>query len=353
MTAPITPATDDEPDAPDTEAPDETTADGTSTHYEPEGEELDDDINPPEEGEGEAVVPVDGTAAVETPEPADDVQPLRIRAGGQEVEIAGALVAKEGMYVPADKLPDFLQVVQRGVYHQNNWRQEIGRERQEVARQVALREVSEAKASVYTKAMEQVFASEDAFLAFAENLPQNLALLNKDVASAELAAKFAAQQKGINLDTPYNVLSGDELLRQSSEAVVNQYNEVLRSPDLRQLLPDQQSQDQVFALLMRTPQRYIYPAPHEMPDIGVRKGDYVVDKEALAQDARQLAALRPAQQARAATVEKAKDRAAQVNRAVNAAPTTRPAVKSPAPGRPHRAKTAEEWRRNLLRMAKD
>lgn len=341
MTTPLTPAEDT--------APEEVAEEPVVTQWEPELEPGDE---PDELPEGEEVAAPEGEPVVE-PVTEEAPTPLRLRSGGQEYEVPGALIAKEGMYVPADKLPDVLQMLQRGHYHETNWRQEIGRERQEVARQEALREVSEAKASVYTQVMEKVFASEEAFLDFAANLQQNLALVGKDVASAELAAKYAAQQKGINLDQPYNVLSGEDLNRQSAEAVVAQYNEILRQPDLLAMMPDQASQDQVFALLMRTPQRYIYPAPHAMPDIGVRKGDYVVDKEALAQDSRQLAALRaPAQKKQEAGVI-ALDRAKKVNQAANAAPTTRPPVKKPAPGRSHHAKTAEQWRRNLMRMAKE
>lgn len=347
MTTPLTPAEEvEEPlDAPETTGTERDTTEHVD-HWEPEPEEGDE---PDEEQElGEAAVEEQAT------EPVEEVVPVKVRAGGQEVTIEGALLAPEGMYVPKEHVAKVLQTLQRGKHHDLTWHQEMHRERMEVKRQDGLRQVSEAKASVYTAKMEDVFSSPEKFLAFADNLQPNLAMLQMEVNNAETAKRYELQKTGLNLEQPYNQLAGDDLRNAAAQSLVENYNSVVSLPEIRALLPDQAAENQVFALLMRTPNRYIQPAPQDIPEIGILKGQLVIDLEVLAADTKQLAQMRGPQLQVQKANEAKTDRAKQINKAVETATKAPPR----APAKPGAKKAAPvrgaaEWQRRLLRMARE
>lgn len=344
MTAPVTPA--DEP-APDVTATDVTEDPTTgNTHWEPEVEDGDVPEDPTPEGD-QPVTTAPGAIPAATTDAA--VTPLRVRADGAMEEIPGAFQAPEGIYIPKEHQAKVISLLSRGIHHDRGWRQQLGAERNEARRQTALREVDVAKATVYTKKMEEVFSSEEAFMKFAENLNGNLALLNEQINNAETTTRLRFATEGIKLDTPYNVLSGDELLRNSAQSLVDNYNDLLQdAPEVMAAFPDEASQNELFTMLLKNPTRYVVQAPQDMADIGVRKGDYVIDRQALSADMAGMARFRPAQQSTKDAAVQQQDRAKVVNAAVATA-NTRPPVKKPAPDtRDHTAHDATEWRRKIL-----
>jgi hypothetical protein len=319
------------------------------THWEPE----------PEPGE-EPVEATEGfvaPAGEEPPLPAGELTPVTVRVGREHVPIEGAVMAPEGLYVPEASVKRVMDLFQRGIRaergqgdraeEQKGWGQTIERERAESVRQTALREVVEAEAGAYTKELEKIFESEEAFLAFAEQYGRNVELLKSRVAMAKNAAVMDVMKRGINLDQPANTVPIEETNKQAAKSLIENFDDIVENSELATLLPEVKEQDAVFAMLLKNPRRYIENAPYDMPEIGVRKGELVVNRENIFNDAKAFAGFRAQP-----TVP---TRADKVNKAVLSAPS-RPPV-SPRPVRPASPEkppmTEAQWRRNLRRMARE
>ena len=111
----------------------------------------------------------------------------------------------------------------------------------------------------------------------------------------------------------------------------------------------------MFGLMMRTPDRYIEKAPIDMPEIGIMKGQFVVNLANMQRDAAELARTRgPQLQVEKAKTEKT-DRAKQINKAVETAPKAPSRTQQSAPGAKKAVpvRGAAEWQRRLLRMARE
>jgi hypothetical protein len=288
--------------------------------------------------------------------PAEPLDPVVVRAGGESFTVPGALLAPEGMYVPKEHLNAVLSLIQRGRHHEMTWPQEQKRFQQEIQRQEALRNVEVAEAAAWTAEITKVFQNEDAVLAFIDNLGPNLDAIKARVAQARMLKENEVLRQGIRLDQPATELSGQELVQAASESLLSYFDQIVAQADVQTLLGDDDA-DQVWRLVAKKAPTYITKAPADDPSVGVRKGETVIDLDKLDQDVRTYIELLSRGRTRGAAIKKPLDRAARINDAVNGARRQpKPARRLPSGGRPANDEPPvneyDAWRKRMLAAAR-
>lgn len=296
--------------------------------------------------DGEAEGEVEGAAA----EPAVDLQPVTVRAAGQQFTVPGALLAPEGMYVPKEHLDAVLGLIAQGRQHQVSWPQEQQRFRDEIKRRDAVSQVDIAEAVAWTAEMTKVTESEESFMAFMDNLQGNLESMKFRVQQAKVLKENEMLRSGIRLDQPATELRGQDFVQAASASLLENFDEI--SAGMTDILP-MADRDIVWQAIARQANMYITKAPNDVPELGIVKGERVIDVDRLAGDVRRFAELRAhgrgtGKEPRAKQMNTAMQGAARVTRApvrtTGGAPRSAPAPKPT---------DYDGWRESLLARAQE
>lgn len=316
---------------------------GTTDDEDQQGDENDENPDELEDAPGDEPAPP----------PEDDLQPVTVRAGGQQFEVPGAVMAPEGMYVPKEAVDQVLSLIQRGRHHEMTFPAEQQRWKAETQRLEALRDVEKAEAAAWTAEMQRVFGSEDTFLQFVENLAHNLESVKARVASAKMAKENEMLRKGIHLDRPATELHGDDFVRAASQSLLDNYDQMVEDPALVSLLPSKDDRDAVWSQIAQQANIYITKAQEDVPELQIVKGETVIDLQRMYRDVKRFAEFLGRGRAPAKA-----GRAAQINAAVRNAQPNRTA-RPPQPARSAAARSMETkpvdnyetWRAKMLAHA--
>lgn len=289
------------------------------------------------------------------PEPEPEMEPVTVRAGGQVFQVPGAVRAPEGMYVPTEHVDAVLALISRGRHHEMTWPQETQRFKEETRRLQAVNEVDKAEAAAWTAEMTKITASEEAFLAFVDNLTTNLETMKYRVQQARTGKELEMLRQGIRLEAPSTELTGKEFVQAASETLLGHFDQISEDPEMAALLP-REDRDVVWQQIAKQANLYITTAPMDIPDEGIVKGERVIDIAKLAGDVRRFADLLGHGRRSATALKPA--RAEELNKRINGAPTVRAprptgraAGGSPRSGAPTPPTDYAGWRDRLISLA--
>lgn len=250
-----------------------------------EDDDLGDDDEPP--------------APAATPPAEAEFQPASVRAAGQVFSIPGGHLAPEGLFVEQAHVDEVLGLIQRAKHQELVGPQVEQAHQREVQRLTALNEVNLAEATAWTAEMQKITASEDALLAFIEHLAPNLEAMKMRVGQARQAKENEVLRKGISLDEPPQGGDDREFSRNAAITLLDNYDRFVATPELAQLIPADR-RDVIWKEIASRAPLYVRTADRDYPEISVKKGERVIDLEAMQGDVRRLAGMfAPAKPSRA------------------------------------------------------
>lgn len=351
----------EEPDAPDTELEEPETPEGDA----PEGE-APEDAGARAEGEGPTGDDPDGQADPDAPLDAhgqatgtapaavaaeDDFEPLTFRSGGRTYEIAGAVRAKDGLYIPTERADAVLQAIQRGVHHDTVWQQQLAEKDAEIARLTVDYNEEVVAATTLLAGLNEHLKSPEAAQAFLDNFAHHRALLESKVDAAKERSKREFMEKhGAAFRTaPAATEEGSaEWGKQATQALFTFADDMVERGEFRGMFSAEE-QKELGVYLGRHARSYLTKADKDYPEDGIRAGQTAINLQALGADIREYAQ----RLGRGKVAVTAREKAQKFNAAARRAPQGRqiPAASTPQRGpRPTGPKNKKEWMAGLQRF---
>jgi hypothetical protein len=223
------------------------------------------------------------------------------RADGQEIEIPGSEVGDEGIFIPADQIPDVQNLLSAGKAFFGSARQRFSEAAAREQQAVQRAEAAEAQSSHVLAHFENLIEKSQHANTIEEllqtplgqwfmSVKQGWPILKAEAASKALEMKGQQAQQELQR---YRQQEQDARLKPLMEQTLRQ--EIWSRG--QQLGLDERTMQAVHQRLQRFDQAYLYPkAPEDYPADGIRKGDTVINRTVI-QEALELAALnRPAVQ---------------------------------------------------------
>jgi hypothetical protein len=317
-------------------------------------QEQPDSDHDPLTGEGsEPAAGAEGGAAAGAADGEEDWRPFTFRSGGRLLEVEGAVEAKDGLYIPAEKVEAVREAIQRGVHHDSTFQQTMAeKDRQIAALDPELNErVVEAEAIL--EFFERHMASADSVQELVANFPHHKAVLAAQLeARREKAARLLAEKVG-----PGAVAgSGGELPPEkfnelATKAFWGHFDDLLDRGEFRGLFTGD-NRKALEQHLARHIASYVIVAPDDIPSEGIKKGEKGINLAGMAEEIRRFAELT----GRTRKVNKEIDTARKFNRAATRRPGKAPAAtRNGEPGKGRRAsepRNREEWLKDLSRSVR-
>jgi hypothetical protein len=310
------------------------------------------------EDDEEAAAAAPAAAAVEAVVPP---APLTVKVNGRDVTVDGLVKQPDGALVVTKEQADaHLALIRDGLHHRTTFREQLASAKGEAQQLVhaARTEVAQAKADA-TKA-QQLLEKYDALVAerigspeaierFVSNYAYEMQLLQRDLQLVQRDVQAITPELPPEADpvADDDFVAG-EVARYAGQLINEQFRDVFAESDY----------SSIAQYVQATARQYLKPADRDYPDLGVAKGEMVVDLPALSAYLRSLAAARTltADATRAAEQNAASPGArtapsgtARPHRPASAPPamTSRAATSSAAPAPAGPPKTQREWEASL------
>jgi hypothetical protein len=287
----------------------------------------------------------------------DDWQPYTFRAGGRLMEIDGAVVGKDGLYIPAEKVSAVTEAIQRGVHHQTTFQQELAKRDRQVAELDPEHNEKVIEAQAVLDFLEPRLKDAASLQAFVANFATEKAMMLAEVRAKKAEARAQLIAKHPQLAQPAEAEPSEEQFRELAvSALWQHFDDQLDRGEFRGVFQAGERKA-LQAEIARAAPLYVIKAPHDDPAQGIRAGERVIDVTRLVDDIRRYAErsgrVRPAPK-NGQPAKGAADRAAAANRA--ALRSTKPPTGGKRAGpakRSSQPRSREEWMKGISSMVRD
>lgn len=229
----------------------------------------------PEAPEGDAApapeTPGEPTAESEPEAPAEQYEPVKYRADGQDLEIPGSAVGSEGAFIPAAQLPEVLQLLSAGKAAFGSVRQRLSEAADQVKTANSRAEAAEAQAQHLLAHFEQMVESGQ-MGQWLEAVQQNWPILK-----AEAKAKAIEMQNKANADRlkQYEQREEQARLRPLMDSALER--SVMQRGQALGLQPDDLAEVHRALKAQHMENLVFVRAPYDDPASGIRQGELVID----------------------------------------------------------------------------
>lgn len=234
---------------------------------------------PKVEQKADATVAPDPAAPPPAPEP--DIEPLQWLAYGKPVEIPGAQYKPgHGVFIPDSQVPQLRQAWARGHERYPQIVNENAELRQALSSVYTRRE---AEAYAVIEVLGQHFGSEQAFQQFLQYASESPALALREIRAM---LKEKQLELGQNVSEPAERLTNPQVdAADVAEALTDEMELMFRQPEFRGKFTPAQQRDLTNRVFGRA-NAYLTRADADYPAHGIKKGDLVVNTDALLNDVR-------------------------------------------------------------------
>lgn len=320
----------------------------------PAGDPPADPAEPPVDGDAAPQLDADGQPIATAPASGDDEDwaPMTFRAGGRLYEIEGAVVGKDGAYIPLEKLPAVLEHIQRGVHHNSTFQEELAARDRKIAEFDPELNDAVVEANAVLDFLEPHLKSQEAAEAFIANFANHRLLMTAQVDAAKAKANAAKLTKYPQLREPVAAEPTEaEFQEHASRALWAHFDDLLDRGEFRGLFQGPERKALEKEIIQRA-RDYITTATQDVDAGGVtiRKGEKAIDLQRLGQDIRRFAEQTGRVRPVAAGKRTAADKAAAANRAARRdgkAPKGAGGRVPPRGGPAKEPRNREEWLRSL------
>lgn len=253
---------------------------------EPEG---DPDLEGEERGEAEGERP--GAAAAGAPAAeagkGDDWQPYTLRAGGRLLEVPGAMLAEDGLFIPKEQVAAITETLQRGIHHNSTWQQELAE--RELAKAAWDPDFNErvVEAETMLKFLEPHLKDPESAQAFLEHYGHHMEVLSARVEAAKERAKAGLVAKYPALGQPRTEPTEEQFRELAVQALWAHFDDLLDRGEFRGVY----GADERKALqteIARNAALYVTTATHDDLGAGIKKGERAIDLNRLGEDIRRF-----------------------------------------------------------------
>lgn len=273
---------DDELDTPEPDEPqDDADADSPDDEV-PEGEEAADGS-----GAGDARTAAEGGAPGAAAAPADDdFQPVTFNAGGMTYQLDGAVRTGDGMFIPTERVQHVIRAIERGVYHEGAFQQELKTRDDKIANLSHERSQVDREAETILEYLKPHFETGEKMQALVDNWAHHRERMTDKVAAAlatakaEHLAKFGAPPAAAAASAE----DADKTFRENASKSLFQYFDNMTGQGPFRGMFSAEETKELTNHVARHARSYITTSTVDLPEQGIKKGDKVIDLPALHAD---------------------------------------------------------------------
>lgn len=257
------------------------------------------------------------TAPGQAPAPSDGT--FRFKADRQEWQIDGSRVDAQGLHIPTEHIPMVQELLAEGVAHRGSFQQELARRdtmirqlQQDNQKAASGRSEKEVQAeTILTHFARLMDEGPEAVIDWLDNLQQNRPVLEAEAKAAALQYRLQQLEAANQPSEP----SPEEILPQLDNAL-REHLVTTGDGEFKGILSDEDLGRAYQHLWDTVRERVFYRAVDDIPELGVSRGEIIIDADFVKSQLQLMAQGRPsvaaAAQGAAATVTKTLTRNARL-----------------------------------------